>query len=58
MFEEISNRKANLGYVWIKAVDSGNTYLCPASDVDEISSATDAALRAIGIDESKNPQNN
>ena len=30
MFEEIRERKAGLGYVWIRS-ESGTTYLCPAS---------------------------
>jgi hypothetical protein len=57
MFEEIRNRKANLGVVWMQATDSGITYLCPASHAGRLSSATDAELRAIGIDESTNPHN-
>ena len=55
MFEETKNRKAGLGYVWVKASDSGNTYLCPASA--SMTSATDAELQVIGIDESRNPHN-
>lgn len=57
MFEEIKNRKANLGYVWIEASDSGTTYLCPASAATGMTSATDSELRAIGVDESRNPHN-
>ncbi len=57
MFEEIQNRKANLGYVWVKAIDSGNTYLCPAASVAGLQSASDAALSEIGMDESRNPHN-
>lgn len=57
MFEEIQNRKASLGYVWVQASDSSNTYLCPASKIGGMSSATDAELRAIGVDESHNPHN-
>jgi hypothetical protein len=57
MFEEISNRKANLGLVWVKAVDSGTTYLCPAASAAGLQNATDAALSEIGMDESLNPHN-
>ena len=57
MFEEIKNRKANLGYVWVQAADSGNTYLCPASQARNLGSASDENLRAIGVDESNNPHN-
>jgi hypothetical protein len=57
MFEEIRNRKAGLGYVWIRSVDSGTTYLCPAAAASGMHSATDKELQAIGVDESLNPQN-
>jgi hypothetical protein len=57
MFEEISNRKANLGFVWVKAVDSGTTYLCPASSAGKLGSASDAELSLIGVNESLNPHN-
>jgi hypothetical protein len=56
MFEEIKNRKAGLGYVWIRS-ESGATYLCPASAAAGMSSATDEELQAIGVNESFNPQN-
>ena len=56
MFEEIRNRKAGLGYVWIRS-ESGTTYLCPASAVVGMHSASDEELSAIGVDESRNPQN-
>ncbi len=54
---KFSNRKANLGFVWVKAVDSGNTYLCPASSVAGLQAASDVALSEIGMDESRNPHN-
>jgi hypothetical protein len=57
MFEEIKDRKARLGYVWIRSADSGTTYLCPAAHATRLSSASDAELREFGIDESLNPQN-
>jgi len=57
MFEEIQNRKAKLGYVWVKFIDSGHTYLCPAASVADLHSASDAVLSEIGIDESRNPHN-
>ena len=57
MFEEIRSRKASLGYVWVRASDSGNTYLCPASQAGIPASATDAELSLIGVDESNNPHN-
>jgi hypothetical protein len=56
MFEEIRSRKAGLGYVWIRS-ESGTTYLCPASSAAGMESASDEELRAIGVDESANPQN-
>lgn len=58
MFEEIKDRKARLGYVWIRSADTGTTYLCPASHASQLRSASDAELREFGIDESLNPQNN
>lgn len=56
MFEQIKNRKAGLGYVWIRS-ESGSTYLCPAAAAAGMTSATDEELSAIGVDESLNPQN-
>ena len=56
MFEEIKNRKAGLGYVWIRS-ESGTTYLCPAAAATGLNSASDEELRAIGVDESFNPHN-
>jgi len=56
MFEEIKNRKAGLGYVWIRS-ESGSTYLCPASAAAGLTSASDEDLSTIGVDESLNPHN-
>jgi len=56
MFEEIKNRKADLGYRWIRST-SGTTYLCPTSRFAELRDASDEELRATCIDESLNPQN-
>ena len=56
MFEELKDRKAGLGYVWIRS-ESGSTYLCPASAAAGMTSATDDELSAIGVNESFNPQN-
>ena len=56
MFDEIKNRKAGLGYVWIRS-ESATTYLCPAAAANGMHSATDEELQAIGSDESLNPQN-
>jgi hypothetical protein len=56
MFEEISSRKANLGYRWIRS-QSGTTYLCPTSRYPELRDASDEVLRSTCIDESKNPHN-
>ena len=56
MFEEIKNRKANLGFSWIRSA-SGTTYLCPASQYSDLRNASDEELREKGIDESLNPHN-
>jgi hypothetical protein len=56
MFEEIKNRKAGLGYVWIRS-ESGTTYLCPAASASGMHSATDEELQAVGVNESFNPHN-
>ena len=56
MFEEISSRKAELGFRWIRS-QSGTTYLCPASQYSELRNASDKELRSTCIDESMNPQN-
>ena len=57
MFEEISNRKANLGFVWAKVADSGNTYLCPANLAGELGNLSEDELRKLCVDESANPHN-
>jgi hypothetical protein len=57
MFEEMRERKARLGVVWIRSAESGTTYLCPASYLSHLGSASDAELRDYGVDESLNPQN-
>ena len=57
MFEEISIRNANLGFVWAKAVDSGNTYLCPAVVGGDVNSMTEDELRRLCVEESSNPHN-
>jgi hypothetical protein len=57
MFEEIKSRKANLGFVWTKAVDTGATFLCPANHSADVSSMSEDELRRLCVDESANPQN-
>ena len=57
MFEEIRKRKASLGYVWVKASDTGNTYLYPSSHVGRLKTLSERELSAYGVDESANPQN-
>ena len=57
MFEEIKNRKARLGYVWIRSAYSGTTFLCPASRAASLRSASEKELREFGVDESLNPHN-
>jgi hypothetical protein len=57
MFEEISIRKANLGFVWTKVADSGNTYLCPAVLAGDVNSMTEDELRRLCVEESSNPHN-
>jgi hypothetical protein len=57
MFEDMKDRKARLGFVWIRSADTGTTYLCPASHEKQLRSAADAELREFGVDESLNPQN-
>ena len=48
--------KQELSVKWIKA-DSGNTYLCPVSALDRLSSPTEEQLKLICVDESLNPEN-
>lgn len=57
MFEEITNRKANLGFVWMKAAGSGTTYLCPASLAGELGNLSEDEMRKLCVDESANPHN-
>ena len=54
---EYSQRKASLGFVWIKS-KSGKTYLCPKGSVSSKGEVSEEELRQFGIDESENPQNN
>ena len=41
---------------WIKA-ESGNTYLCPASEADRFDNPSEDDLRAVCVNESENPHN-
>lgn len=54
---EYEQRKARLGYVWIKSRKSGKTYLCPAAAVSNRFEVSEEELGRFGIDESENPQN-
>lgn len=54
MFEEIKERKINLGFNWVKA-ESGTTYLCPIGE--DFSGASEDELKTRCINESHNPQN-
>jgi hypothetical protein len=58
IFQESRERKANVGVKWVKAEDSNMTYLCNASDLKGLREMSDAELRKICLDESRNPQNN
>ena len=49
-----TRRHRNLN--WIEA-DSGNTYLCPPT-VRNVDSLSEAEIRELCLDESRNPQNN
>lgn len=48
--------KKELSVKWIKA-GSGNTYLCPVDALKRIKQPTEEQLKAICVEESKNPQN-
>jgi len=54
---EYAQRKASLGFVWIKSRQSGRTYLCPAGAFDKGHEPSEQELTEHGIDESQNPQN-
>ena len=41
---------------WVKA-ESGNTYLCPASEARNFDNPSEDELRAVCVDESENPHN-
>ena len=41
---------------WVRAA-SGTTYVCPAEALRGLHNPTEEQLRAIGVDESLNPQN-
>ncbi len=53
---DLKEFKRELNVRWIKG-DSGNTYLCPTASLNRIHNPTEADLRRICVDESKNPQN-
>ena len=55
--DENQARKASIDTKWIKADDTGNTYLCPTNKLTDIRGRSDAELRSICVDESLNPQN-
>jgi hypothetical protein len=52
----INTYKKQLGVKWIKAA-SGNTYLCPTRYLAGIDSPSEDQLKALCVDESKDPQN-
>jgi len=53
---EYNERKQNIGVQWIKAKESGRSYLCPVGSVNK-ETATESELKAACVDESDNPQN-
>ena len=57
VYLESMERKASVGVKWVKAADSDVTYLCKTSDLKSLREMSDAELRKICLDESRNPQN-
>jgi hypothetical protein len=56
MDKQTMEKKARLGFEWIKSQESGISYLCPVGSIDR-KNATEAQLKQACVDESKNPQN-
>jgi len=54
---EYAQRKASLGFLWIKSRRTGKTYLCPSAAVSNRHEVSEEELDQFGIDESDNPQN-
>jgi hypothetical protein len=48
--------KKQLNVKWVKG-KSGQTYLCPVDALNRLGNPTEAQLKTICVDESKNPQN-
>ena len=45
------------GFEWIQSQNTGNSYLCPVGSIQDKTHATDAQLKKVCVDESRNPQN-
>jgi hypothetical protein len=57
MTEEMRKTKEQFNHQWIKAADTGNSYLCPVGSVADAKNATEKELLAVCVDASNNPQN-
>ena len=51
------NRKASMGFEWIRSTNSASSYLCPIGAVRDKHNASDDELRRLCVDESNNPHN-
>ena len=56
MSKEKQTFKQAISMRWIKA-DSGNTYLCPLSAWNQLTSRSEEELSSLCVEESSNPQN-
>lgn len=54
MVNHMNEHKRDLGVRWIQA-ESGTSYLCPISALEDLEQPTDEKLKEICIDESMNP---
>jgi len=57
MDKETMEKKARLGFEWIKSQQSGVSYLCPLGSIRDKKNVTEEQLKQVCVDESKNPQN-
>ena len=57
MDKETQEKKARLGFEWIRSKESGVSYLCPLGSIRDKGKATEAQLKQACVDESNNPQN-
>ncbi len=57
MDKQTQERKAKLGFEWIRSKQSGVSYLCPCGSIRDRANASEEQLQQACVDESQNPHN-